>query len=58
MFKMRFLRSSECSKTAWGSPGQSVELTQKLATGKVAPHWYPYVVTNVDHYYAEIIEGL
>ena len=44
-------------KTTWNSPDQSVELTQKLATRKTAPHlWYSYVVTNFDHYYALITE--
>ena len=44
-------------KTTWNSPNQSVELTQKLATRKTAPHlWYSYVVTNFDHYYALITE--
>ena len=49
---MVFLRSSKCSKTI-------VELTQKLATGKIASHsWYFYVVANVGHCYVVIIEGL
>ena len=46
-------------KKTWNAPSQLVELTQKLATGKIAPHsWYSYVVINVGHYYAEIIRGL
>ena len=57
-----FLRSSKCSEclqATWNSPGQPVELTQTLATGKIAPHsQYFYVVTNVSHYYAEIIDCL
>ena len=36
-----------------------VELTQKLTTGKTAPHsWYYYVATNVCSYHAVIIESL
>ena len=46
MFKMRLLTSAKC-------------LTQRLASGKIGLHsLYSYVVTNVSHYYSEIIEGL
>ena len=59
MFKIRFSKSSKCSKTTWNLPEQPVELTQKLATGKTVPHsCYFYIVTNVGHYYAVIIEDL
>ena len=58
MFKVRFLRSSNCLKVAWNSPEQNTELTQKLTTGKTAPHTYSYVVTNDGYYYAVIIEHL
>ena len=41
---MRFFRSSKFSKT-------TLEITQKLATGKTASHSsYSYVVTYVGHY--------
>ena len=37
----------------------TIELTQKLATGKTTLHTgYSCVVTNVGHYCAVIIEGL
>ena len=53
MFKMKFLRPSKCSKTTRNSPGQPVELTQKLGTGKIAPDsWYFYVATITGHYYS------
>ena len=52
IFKMSFLRSLKCSETM-------VELTQKLTTGKTAPHsWYYYVATNVSSSPAVIIESL
>ena len=51
------MKCSKYWKITWNSPGQPVELTQKLATGKAAPHsWYSYVVTDVGYYYAVIIE--
>ena len=52
---MKFLRSAKCLKNLWNLPEQPAELTQKIATGKTAPHsWYFYV----GHYYTEIIKGL
>ena len=49
---MRFLDFSKCLKT-------TLELTEKLATGKAEPHsWYSYFVTNVGHYCTVIIEGI
>ena len=45
MFNMRFLRSWKCLKTTWNSPGQSVELTQNLATDTATPYsWHSYAV--------------
>ena len=59
MFKIRFLRSSKCSKTTGNLPEQLVKLTQKLTTDTTALNsWYSYVVTVAFHYYAVIIEGL
>ena len=53
------LRSLKCSKSAWNSPEQPVESTQKIAAKKTAPHSRcSCVVTNVGHYYVVIIEGL
>lgn len=38
---------------------KTVELTQKIATGKVTSQsWYSYLVTNGGHYYAIIIDCL
>ena len=54
---MKFLRSAKCLKKLWNLPEQPAELTQKIATGKTAPHsWFSYVVTNVSYYYVLIIE--
>ena len=59
MFKVRFLRPSKCLKTIWYSPGQPVEVTQKLVTEPTAPlSWYSYNVTIIGHYYAVVIEVL
>ena len=51
MFDMKFFRYSKCLKII-------VELTQKIATRKIALHSCFYVVANVGHCYAVIIEGL
>ena len=49
---MRFLRFWKCLKTTWNSPGQPVELAQKLATETVSLHlWYSFVVTIAGDYY-------
>ena len=54
-----FLRPSKCLKTIWYSPGQPVEVTQKLVTEPTAPlSWYSYNVTIIGHYYAVVIEVL
>ena len=50
---------SNCFKITWNSTEQPIELTQKLATDKVAPHsWCSFVLSIVGHYYVVIFEGL
>ena len=59
MFKIRYLRSLKCVKTTWNLPDQLLELTQKLASMKTAPHsCYSYIAANVSHDYSVISKGL
>ena len=59
MFKIRFLRTSKCLKTAWNTAEQPVELSQKLLAGKSSPYsQQSHVASNVGDYTAVIIESI